>query len=63
MGDLYFACGPHHTDTTDGHQQTTITTTGRLGWTDGTTPPHINHAHHPEELLHGNPDPPQTDVA
>ncbi len=31
---------------------------GRLGWTDGTGPPEINHAHHPDELLRGDPDPP-----
>jgi hypothetical protein len=31
---------------------------GRLGWTDGTRPPEINHAHHPDELLHRDPDPP-----
>ena len=35
--------------------------TGRLAWTDGTTPPDINHVHHPEELLHGNTDPPDKD--
>jgi hypothetical protein len=34
------------------------TDSGRLGWTDGTGPPEINHAHHPDELLHGDPDPP-----
>ena len=39
--------------------QTTITNTGRLAWTNGTTPPQINHAHHPDELLHNNPDPPE----
>jgi hypothetical protein len=27
-------------------------------WTDHTTPPQVNHAHHPEELLRGNTDPP-----
>jgi hypothetical protein len=31
---------------------------GRLGWTDGTKPPNINHAHHPDELRRGDPDPP-----
>ncbi|MEB3019844.1 HNH endonuclease signature motif containing protein [[Mycobacterium] crassicus] len=61
--ELFFACGPDHTDASDGRQQTAVTKSGRLGWTDGTTPPQINHAHHPEELLHGDPDPPQTDVA
>src|SRR6476646_10729907 len=49
---LFFACGHYHTRVTD---------TGRLAWTDGTTPPDINHAHHPEELLHGNTDPPHND--
>ncbi len=60
---LFFACGPHHTDTSEGRQHTTVTDTGRLGWTDGTSPPQINHAHHPEELLRGDPDPPENDVA
>ncbi|ORA79023.1 hypothetical protein BST28_13145 [Mycolicibacter kumamotonensis] len=60
---LYFACGPDHTDATEGRQHTTVTETGRLGWTNGTSPPRINHAHHPEELLHGDPDPPEEDVA
>jgi len=55
---LFFACGPDHKLITDGHYQTSITHTGRLAWTDGTTAPEINHAHHPEELLRGNPDPP-----
>jgi len=55
---LYFACGPDHTLVTDGHLHTTVTDTGRLAWTDGTSPPQINHAHHPDELLHGDPDPP-----
>ena len=40
---------------------TSLTDTGRLAWTDGTTPPDINHAHHREELLHGNTDPPHKD--
>jgi hypothetical protein len=57
--ELFFACGGDHTDTTDGRQQTIVTESGRLGWTDGTTPPEINHAHHPEELLRGDPDPPE----
>jgi hypothetical protein len=55
---LFFACGPDHELITDGHYQTTVTDTGRLAWTDATTAPDINHAHHPEELLHGNTDPP-----
>jgi hypothetical protein len=49
---------PDHKLLTDGHCQTTVTDTGRLAWTDATTPPQINHAHHPEELLHGDTDPP-----
>ena len=56
----FFACAPDHKQVTDGHQQTTVTDTGRLAWTDGTKPPEINHAHHPEELLRGNTDPPDT---
>ena len=55
---LYFACGPDHILVTDGHLHTTVTEQGRLAWTDGTTPPAINHAHHPDELLRGDPDPP-----
>lgn len=59
---LHFACGCDHTDATAGHQQTIVTESGRLGWTDGTGPPQINHAHHPEELLRGDPDPPADEV-
>jgi hypothetical protein len=55
---LFFACGPDHKLLTDGHYQTEVTDTGRLAWTDGTTPPEINHAHHPEELLYNDSDPP-----
>jgi hypothetical protein len=58
---LFFACGPDHKLITDGHYQTSVTDTGRLTWTDGTKPPEINHAHHPEELLRGNTDPPEND--
>jgi hypothetical protein len=58
---LFFACGPDHKLITDGHYQTSVTDTGRLAWTDGTKPPEINHAHHPEELLRGNTDPPEND--
>ncbi len=65
---LFFACAPDHGLVTKGHQQTTVTDTGRLAWTDGwghlplagDKPPEINHAHHPEELLRGNTDPPHT---
>jgi hypothetical protein len=56
-GKLYFACGSDHTSTSHGELHTEVTETGRLGWTDGTGPHQINHAHHPEELR-GDPDPP-----
>jgi hypothetical protein len=50
---LFFGCGPDHQLATDGHRQTSVTDTSRLAWTDGTDPPEINHAHHPDELLRG----------
>jgi Domain of unknown function (DUF222) len=56
--NVYFACGPNHGRASRGELHTVVTKTGRLGWTDGTGPPEINHAHHPDELLHGDPDPP-----
>jgi hypothetical protein len=49
--ELYFACGPDNQAEADGCYTTTVTDQGRLGWTDGTGPPHINQIHHPEELL------------
>ncbi len=55
---LFFAYAPDHKLITDGHYQTEATDTARLAWTDATTPPDINHAHHPEELLRGDTDPP-----
>ncbi|ODR06487.1 HNH nuclease [Mycolicibacillus koreensis] len=55
---LFFACPTDHRSVTRGDQRTVVTRTGRLGWTDGTGPPQINHAHHPDELLRGDPDPP-----
>ena len=58
---LFFACGPDHKGVTDGDWETVVTDTGRLAWTNGTTPPDINHAHHPEELLRGDTDPPNND--
>jgi hypothetical protein len=56
---LYFARGPDRTGATRGDYHTTVTDTGRLAWTDHSSPPPINHAHHPDELLHGNTDPPE----
>ena len=56
---LFFACEPSHALATKGHYHTTVTDTGRLAWTDGTRPPQVNHAHHPEELLRTDPDPPE----
>jgi Domain of unknown function (DUF222) len=57
---LFFACGADHAMATRGELHTQVTNTGRLGWTDSTGPPEINHAHHPNELLRGDPDPPNT---
>ena len=48
---LFFGCGPDHTLLSKGILQTKVTDTGRLAWTDGTGPPEINLAHHPDELL------------
>jgi hypothetical protein len=58
---LFFACGGHHGMATRGELHTEVTQTGRLGWTDGTGPPDINHAHHPDELLHQDPHPPENE--
>jgi Domain of unknown function (DUF222) len=55
---LYFLCGCDHGMVSRGEAHTVVTEQGRLGWTDGTGPPEINHAHHPDELLRGDPDPP-----
>ncbi len=59
---LYFACDCHHDGASRGDWRTIVTDNGRLGWTNGTGPPEVNHAHHPEELLHGDPDPPDEDA-
>jgi Domain of unknown function (DUF222) len=56
---LYFACGADHAMATHGELRTHATKSGRLAWTNGTSPPQINHAHHPEELLHTDTDPPK----
>jgi hypothetical protein len=45
-------------DITNGQYETSVTDTGRLAWSDGTKPPD-NNAHHPEELLRGDTDPPE----
>lgn len=58
---LHFACDADHDGASDGRWHTSVTDNGRLGWTDGTGPPQINHAHHPEELLRGDSDPPDED--
>jgi hypothetical protein len=52
---LFFACPPEHTLITNGHCQTEATDTGRLAWTDRTTPPEINHAHHPKNSSAATP--------
>ena len=54
---LFFACGCDHGAASRGEQHTEVTPSGRLGWTDGSHPLEINHAHHPDELLRGDPDP------
>jgi hypothetical protein len=55
--ELFFACGNDHGGASRGELHTEVVD-GRLGWTDGSGPPEINHAHHPDELLRGDPDPP-----
>jgi Domain of unknown function (DUF222) len=55
---VFFACGCDHGAASRGEQRTVVTACGWLGWTDGSGPPRINHAHHPDELLRGDPDPP-----
>ena len=55
---LYFLCSPDHGMASRGESRTIVTESGRLGWTDGTGPPEINHAHHPDELLRADPEPP-----
>jgi hypothetical protein len=50
--NLFFACEHHHDLIDKGHRRTEVADNGRLAWTDGTGPPHINRAHHPDELLH-----------
>jgi hypothetical protein len=38
-----------------GALRTEVTDSGRLGWTDGTGPPEVNHTHHPDELFREGP--------
>ncbi|ORB73286.1 HNH nuclease [Mycobacterium scrofulaceum] len=56
--ELFFACGCDHAAASRGEWRTEVGDDGRLAWTDGTGPPETNHAHHPDELLRGDPDPP-----
>ena len=56
---LFFACGCDHGAASRGEQRTEVTESGRLGWTDGSGPLEINRAHHPDELLRGDPYPPE----
>jgi len=58
---LFFACGYDHGAASRGEWHTEVTDSGRLGWADGNGPPEINRAHHPDELLRGDPDPPEDD--
>ncbi len=58
---LFFACGSDHRAVSRGEWRTVVTGNGRLAWTAGTGPAGINHAHHPDELLRGDPDPPVGD--
>ena len=58
----FFSCGSHHGMASRGELHTEVTESGRLGWTDGTGPPKVNHAHHPEEFLRADPDPPEDDA-
>ncbi len=55
---LHFACGGDHGAASRGEWRTEVTDNGRLGWADGDGPPEVNHAHHPDELLRGDSDPP-----
>ncbi len=56
---LFFACGSHHGRVSRGELHTSVTTAGRLSWTDGTGLPQVNRAHHPDELLRNDPDLPE----
>ncbi|PND56744.1 HNH nuclease [Mycobacterium sp. ENV421] len=49
--NLYFGCPCDHAMATEGTYTTTVTEDGRIAWSDGTGPPRVNDAHHPERLL------------
>lgn len=49
--NLYFGCPCDHAMATEGKYTTTVTEDGRIAWSDGTGPPRVNDAHHPERLL------------
>jgi hypothetical protein len=48
---LHFGCGPDHAMLSKGLLHVKVTDAGRLAWSDGTGPPEVNLAHHPEDLL------------
>lgn len=49
--NVFFGCACDHTMATEGEYTTTVTEDGRIAWSDGTGPPRVNDAHHPERLL------------
>ena len=61
--NLFFGCGCDHMMATEGTYTTTVTEDGRIAWSDGTGPPRINDAHHPERLLNEDDQPPDPDQA
>ncbi|WP_319436396.1 HNH endonuclease signature motif containing protein [Mycobacterium sp. RTGN5] len=56
--NLYFGCACDHMMATEGKYTTTVTEDGRIAWGDGTGPPRVNDAHHPERLLEEDDEPP-----
>jgi hypothetical protein len=54
--NLYFGCGCDHMMATESTYTTTVTEDGRIAWSDGTGPPRVNDAHHPERLLNEDED-------
>ncbi|WP_144418252.1 HNH endonuclease signature motif containing protein [Mycobacterium sp. EPa45] len=55
--NLYFGCACDHMMATEGKYTTTVTEDGRIAWSDGTGPPRVNDAHHPERLLSEDEEP------